>query len=62
MPNTIFALTYVGIAIFNTRVLFKHKAEITSATWEISKRIAIIVILLTLIVFDMALRVSKLNS
>ena len=62
MPETILALTFTGITIFNTTKLFEFKGEIPDSEAQIVQHFVLIFVLLILIIFDMALRVSKLNS
>ena len=62
MPDTIFSLTYVGILMFNTNKLFEVKDEINDAPWYLVKHFVLILVISILIISDMALRVSKLNS
>ena len=56
------ALTYVGILIYNTNQIIEYREDIIDLTWQLARHLALIIVILTLIIFDMALRVSKLNS
>ena len=62
MPETIFALIYIGITVYNINVLFVHHEQIVNGTWQLTKHLILTSILLILVIIDMALRVSKLNS
>ena len=62
MPETLLALTYVGILIYNTNQIIEYREDIIDLTWQLARHLALIIVILTLIIFDMALRVSKLNS
>ena len=62
MPETILALIYIGIAIHNTTKLMRYREAMDDSTWLLAKHIILIVVLLVLIIFDISLRVFKLNS
>lgn len=62
MPETILALLYIGITIYNTRKVHFYLEQIDEGTWLLTKHIILIAVLLTLIILDIALRISKLNS
>ena len=61
-PETLLTLAYTGITIFNTAKLIKFKDEITEADSLLAKHFVLVVVLLILIIFNMALRVSKLSA
>jgi len=62
MPETILSLSYIGITIYNVTILFKSIDYLVDVKWQLTRHIVLICVLLLLIIFDMALRVSKLTS
>lgn len=62
MPETFLTLAYAVITIFNTVKLFNYKDEIPNVDSLLVTNFIVIIALLLLIIFDTALRVSKLNA
>ena len=62
MPETFLTLAYAVITIFNTVKLFNYKREIHNVDSLLVSNFIVIIVLLLLIIFDTALRVSKLNA
>ena len=62
MPETILTLIYIGITIFNTKKLYAHREQLSNGTWLLVQHLMLSFVLVFLVIFDMALRVSKLNS
>ena len=62
MPETLLSLSYIGVTIYNTTILYRNQELVSDAKWKLAKHLALITVLLLIIIIDMALRVSKLTS